>query len=298
MILYISLTVVVVLLGLLVKRKEYVTFWPDTSSPGKDIRSFVNGWFAWMCFILLGGVSACRVAVGNDYWVYRFQFNLIMQHRHVSYEPGFNAVVYVLQSLFGYDNYKVVFGFFSIVTCALFVWALYSQGEWFGGSIFMLLCGGYYFLSLNSVRYYFVLAVAMVGMKFVIEKKYTAFLVSVLLAATIHKSVLIVIPGFIAAAFLSRIKWKKWIKVLLPLYGALCVLMVVGKPLWRKIIFTIYPFYENSMFDNGGVSYANIIKCLAGVALTVVCMKMLLSEDSCESGNGVMHLKFYSVLNL
>ncbi|MCR5719037.1 MAG: EpsG family protein, partial [Lachnospiraceae bacterium] len=46
------------------------------------------------------------------------------------------------------------------------------------------------------------------------------------------------------------------------------------------------------------VSYANIIKCLAGVALTVVCMKMLLSEDSCESGNGVMHLKFYSVLNL
>ncbi|MBR6380813.1 MAG: hypothetical protein IKS07_03940, partial [Lachnospiraceae bacterium] len=43
-------------------------------------------------YLLLTGVSACRIAVGNDYWVYRFNFNLIAQNRHVSSEYGFNAI--------------------------------------------------------------------------------------------------------------------------------------------------------------------------------------------------------------
>lgn len=44
-------------------------------------------------YALLTGVSACRIAVGNDYWVYRDNFKLIAQDRHVSSESGFNFIV-------------------------------------------------------------------------------------------------------------------------------------------------------------------------------------------------------------
>ena len=55
----------------------------------------------------MAGVSACRIAVGNDYWVYRDNFKLIAQGRYVSYEPGFNLIVKWIQQLFGYDHSTV-----------------------------------------------------------------------------------------------------------------------------------------------------------------------------------------------
>ena len=64
-------------------------------------------------FCLLTGVSACRIAVGNDYWVYRFNFRLIAQERHVSSEFGFNYIVKWMQQLFGYDNYLPIFAYYS-----------------------------------------------------------------------------------------------------------------------------------------------------------------------------------------
>ena len=62
-------------------------------------------------FCLLTGVSACRIAVGNDYWPYRFNFRLIAQERYVSSESGFNLIVKGMQDLFGYDNYLPCFPF-------------------------------------------------------------------------------------------------------------------------------------------------------------------------------------------
>ena len=91
----------------------------------------------------MAGVSACRIAVGNDYWVYRDNFKLIAQGRYVSYEPGFNLIVKWIQQIFGYDHYLPVFGFFSIVTVFFFVKALQNQGSCFAVSLFLLMTGGY-----------------------------------------------------------------------------------------------------------------------------------------------------------
>ena len=54
-------------------------------------------------FLLLFAVSACRIAVGNDYWVYRSDFLLIQQNRHVAFEFGFVWVVRALQAMLNYD---------------------------------------------------------------------------------------------------------------------------------------------------------------------------------------------------
>jgi len=131
-------------------------------------------------FCLLTGVSACRIAVGNDYWVYRFNFRLIAQERHVSSEFGFNYIVKWMQQLFGYDNYLPIFALFSILTVWFFVRALHGQAVDYAFSLFLLMTGGYYFNSLNTVRYYLALAIAFYSMQYVLRREYGKFILWVL----------------------------------------------------------------------------------------------------------------------
>lgn len=290
---YLTLTVLVVALGMLVRNRDYVKlhilprqnrFLPAQKMTRQQAFNIVA---MTAVFLLLAGVSACRIAVGNDYWVYRFQFNLIMQGRHVSYEPGFNLVVWVIQSLFGYDNYLPVFGFFSIATCFFLVKALYDQAEVMGASVFLLMTGGYYFSSLNSVRYYFVLAIALYAMKYVLQKRYLIFISWIVFAAFFHKSILVVIPLYLFADWLSKREIKKW------MYGAagiFLISLIVCRDFYREIIFFFYPFYEGSAFDKVDISYTNIAKCLGTLFLCFLYYRTGIKEH--------VQNRFYFFLNL
>lgn len=317
---YLSLTAAVVLLGMFVHNEGNTGLHTAPVTRQMRLESRKNGGFtrqqafhfgmAAMIFLLLTAVSACRIAVGNDYWQYRFQFNLIMQDRLVSYEGGFNIIVWIIQSLLGYDNYIPVFAFFSILTCFFFVKAMKDQGRWFGGTVFLLMTGGYYFSSLNSVRYYVVLAMALFAMKYVLQKRYGAFVLWILAASMFHKSVLLVIPVYLFAGFLSQVDWEGKIKLpgsgrlaafvnrqeisRLKWYGVLFLILaaaaVAGEPLWRKVIFLFYPFYEGSVFDVRNFSWANIAKCIGTLGLCVICWQSGLKKDPANL--------FYCFLNL
>lgn len=290
---YVTLTFLVVALGLLANNRDYVKLHtvPPTRelAMGKrmDRQQAFNLTVAIAIFILLAAVSACRIAVGNDYWVYRFQFNLIMQGRHVSYEWGFNLVVWLIQSLFGYDNYLPVFGFFSIATAFFLVKAMYDQGEWFGASVFLLMTGGYYFSSLNSVRYYFVLAIALYAMKYVLREEYGKFILWILFAACFHKSILVVIPVYLIAKWLAGRKISKWIYAA---GGLFLASMVVFKDFYREIIFFFYPFYEGSAFDKVDISFTNIAKCLGVLVLCLIFYRQAIKDNARN--------RFYFFLNL
>lgn len=238
-------------------------------------------------YALLTGVSACRIAVGNDYWVYRDNFKLIAQDRHVSSESGFNLIVRCMVELFGYDNYLPIFALFSIVTVFFFVAALHYMGEHYAFSLFLLLTGGYYFHSLNSVRYYLALAIALFSMKYVLSAQYGKFVLLIVAGALFHKSVLLVIPVYLTARFLASVKLKVWHYVV----GVLFLLsLVFGQEFYRAIIFKFYPYYEGSVFDNGQVSYVNIGKCLATLLLSLICYRKVLKDNQVY--------KFYFYLNL
>lgn len=290
---YIVLTITVVLLGCLIDNREAARLHTTPLSRenalkcGMTREKALSIGVAVVIFILLAGVSAMRKAVGNDYWVYRFQFNLIMQGRHVSYEPGFNLVVWVIQYLFGYDNYFPVFAFFSLITCAFFVKALYDQAEWFAASLFLLMTGGFYFSSLNSVRYYLVLAVALYSTKYVLRGEYGKFTLWILGASLFHKSVLFVIPVYLLARYLSGIKIKKWHIMAV---GAVLLSLVFGQELYRRVIFLFYPYYEGSAFDTGGLSVTNIAKCLGVAALGLLFARSSLKENR--------NYRFWFILNL
>ena len=274
---YLTLTAVTLLLAAFIRNGENVQLNNVCTTQGVMTRQrALNICMAVAIFLLLTGVSACRIAVGNDYWVYRFQFNLIMQERHVSYEMGFNLVVWLIQTLLGYDNYLPVFAFFSIVTCYFFVKAMYDQAEDFVFTLFLLMTGGYYFNSLNSVRYYFVLAIALYAMKYVLRKQYAHFIFWIVVANLFHKSVLLVIPAYLVALYLAEHKLKKWH------YALGCVLiasLIFGQNLYREIIFYFYPYYRDSVFDISQLSWVNIAKCGAVLALCLITWKRGFSQS-------------------
>lgn len=223
-------------------------------------------------FCLLFGVSACRIAVGNDYWPYRFNFRLIAQERHVSSELGFNLIVRGMQGLFGYDNYLPIFALFSFVTVLLFTLSLHRLSTDYALSLFLLLAGGYYFNSLNSVRYYLALAFAMFAFGYVLDggyatgcggynvDAYVKFILWIFVAAMFHKSVLLVIPVYIAARLLSikRLPWQAYSGLLLLAAAGL----LSGRAFIREVVFKIYPYYRNSWQDSGRISYVNVLRTL------------------------------------
>lgn len=292
MFVYITLFFLVMLFSLLVVNQEFVQvniapICRQNRMPAvKTRQQACNICAATAIFVLLTAVSACRIAVGNDYWVYRDNFKLLMQGRHVSYEMGFNIVVWIIQSLCGYDNYLPVFGFFSIVTCFFFVKAMYDQAEWFSGTLFLLMTGGYYFSSLNSVRYFFALAVALYAMKHVLRKQYGVFCLWIIGAAFFHKSILIVIPVYLVAHWFAEKKIKYlWIAV-----GAFVASLVLFRDVYREIIFYFYPFYEGSVFDQVDFSVTNIGKCLGTLVLCFIFYKTAVKDN--------VQNKFYFILNL
>lgn len=238
-------------------------------------------------FALLTGVSACRIAVGNDYWVYRFNFRLIAQERHVSSEIGFNLIVKWMQKLFGYDNYLPIFALFSLLTVWFFVRALHGQAVDYALSLFLLMTGGYYFNSLNTVRYYLALAIAFYSMQYVLRREYGKFVLWILFGAIFHKSILLVIPVYIGAHILCRIKIRKWFYAV----GAvLLASLFFCQDLYREIVFYFYPYYRNSGFDRGDISWVNVAKCVATLVLCVICYKRSIRDNERN--------RFYFYLNL
>ena len=273
--LYIILTAVVV----------FLAFGIGTVS-GKDVQAknpytsrltARNRVIALAIFILLSAVSVCRIAVGNDYWVYRDNFNLIAQDRHVSYEIGFRYVVKFLQWFLAHDNYLPIFAFFSLVTVFLMVKSIYDQSEWFVFSLFIFMTAGYYFGSLNNVRYYLALSAAMYSIKYVLRKDYIKFIAIIAFAALFHKSVLIVIPLYL----LATVNWNRIGHFII---CAFCATLLFFPGLYRRIIFLFYPFYEGSMFDTGQTSLTNIAKVAAVFIFALIYRKKVTEDPKLKFG--------------
>jgi len=227
-----------------------------------------------MIFLALFGVSACRIAIGHDYWEYTDIFNLIEQGRYVSTEFGFNLLVKICHFIFGTEgkSYIAIFAVIAFFTMFFFVRALCDQSENFGCSFFLFMVFGYYLSTFNSIRYYLVLAVAIYSVKFILKKKYAHFVLCILLAAPFHMAVLFVLLAYP----LALMKWNKWS---VSVVSVIVVSLLVFPQFYRKLIFTFYPFYENSVYDTGETSLINIARCIGTLVFALIYYKTALKDN-------------------
>lgn len=286
---YVCLTVLVLAIAMQIDNRELNTL-PSTAGITRQER--FNRISMIGIYVLLTGVSACRIAVGNDYWGYRNSFRIIAQDRHVSFELGMQWIVKAFYALFGYDNYLPVFAFFSVLTVLFFMLALRHLGKYYAFSLFLLMTGGFYFNSLNSIRYYLALAIALWSIRFVLRRDYLRFLLLIVFGMFFHKSVLLVVPVYLITWGLSNLRYRKW---MLPVGGAVFTVFVLSlifaQDAYRWLIFKFYPYYEGSVFDNGDISYVNILRCAAVLVLSMLCFRQFLPREAAR-------LRFYGLLNL
>lgn len=260
MVLYCIVALAAVLLSLLVDnhyvRKEYLY----------TRQQILNRLCLVSVFLLLFIVSALRLNVGNDYAKYVEFMHLIRCDAVVPTEFGFNWVVKALYWISGYENYLLVFAVFAFATIFLFMKAIYEQADSFPFSFFLFMALGYYFQTFNTVRYYLALAIALYAIPYVLRKEWVKFVLLILLGATMHKSLLVVLPLYL----LASVCWKRWQLVL----GAVfCTTFFFFQDFYLKLVIWLYPTYEDTEYLEGGTSVVNILRCTAVLVLALLCYK-------------------------
>ena len=269
MILYITVAAVTALLAGLVDNHP-------TRQPYKLTRQqLYNRVCLTAIFLILFLLSACRLNVGNDYAKYVEFMHLVNCDAYVPTEIGFNLLVKLVYGLSGYENFLLVFAFYSFVTVLFFLLAMYEQSDEFGLTFFLFMTLGYYFQTFSTVRYYLALAVALYSMKFVLRRQWGRFVVLILLGSAFHKSLLVVIPLY----FLASMTWKKWQLVIAALF---CTTFLFMQDLYLKLVVFLYPTYEDTEYLEGGTSYISILRCAAVLSFAGIVCWMRRRENSIE----------------
>lgn len=299
MILYITVAAVTVLLAGLVYNQ------PATQPYRITRQQMCNRVCLFSIFAVLFALSACRLNVGNDYAKYVEFMHLVNCDSYVPTEAGFNLLVKLIYGLSGYENYLLVFAVYAFATVFLFMLAIYEQSDEFPLSFFLFMTLGYYFQTFSTVRYYLALAIALYSMKFVLRRQWGRFVALVLLGATFHKSLLVVIPLY----FLATLQWKKWQLAIVALF---CSTFLFWQDFYLKVVVFLYPTYEDTEYLEGGTSYINILRCAAVLALAGIVLWMQKRQEQqkaqdwqelqeaheqqkMENGN---RFRFYFYLNL
>ncbi len=249
---------------------------------GMSRQMFVGRIALCAIFAMLFSVSAARYYVGNDYGRYEEHFYNIWYGYVVPTERGFNVLVKCLQTLFGKDNYLFLFAFFAFVTVLVTLKALYTLSGRFVFSFFLFMAFGYYYQSLNTVRYYFAVAFALYAVTFLFRRDYAKFVIMIVTGAMIHKSVLIALPVYL----LADCHWKRWQVAALSLFAASGLFL---GDFYLKLILYLYPTYRNTIYLGGGTSYVNIARCLIVLAFCLYFYK--------DAVRGDRQLLFYFRLN-
>ena len=258
---YLSLTVIVLLMALLVKQTD-----KDGGSiriyQGMSRQQMVNHVTCLIIFVLLFAVSSLRLNVGNDYLNYVELMHLAYSRAYVPTEVGFNVLARVIYFLCGFENYVLIFAIFAFATIFFFMKAMYEQSKWFTMSIVMFMLLGYYFQSLSTVRYYLALSIALYSVKYVINRDWPRFVLVTLLGSLFHKSLLLILLLYIVA----QLNWKRWMYVGLGILGVSCLFL---KDYYLKIVIMLYPSYKDTEYLEGGTSIVNIVRCVAILALSL-----------------------------
>jgi hypothetical protein len=175
--------------------------------------------------------------------------------------------------------------------------AIYDLSDEFGLSFFLFMALGYYFQTFSTVRYYLALAIALYSMKYVLRGQWGRFLLLILLGATFHKSLLVVIPLY----FLATRRWKKWQLAVAALF---CVSFLFLQDFYLKVVVWLYPTYEDTEYLEGGTSYINILRCAAVLIFALALLWKERRQTAQEDGRGGQTLmeddafRFYFYLNL
>lgn len=207
-----------------------------------------------LSFLLLFALSSLRRNVGNDYESYREFMHLAYSRvPHIATEVGFNLLARGVYTFFGFENDLAVFAIYAFLTLLFFFLAFRKLSVSLPESLVLFLLLGFYFQTMGTVRYYFVLSIALYSLSYFLEGDYPRFVLLVLMGALFHKSVLVVFVFYP----LAKIKWRRGL--LAAGGGLLLSCLFLQKP-YLALLLRLYPTYENTEYLSGGTSLPNVAR--------------------------------------
>lgn len=129
-------------------------------------------------------------------------------------EPGYRALMELAVLLGG--NFRLVIAVTSVIIELAVFYAIFTQSSMPTLAIFLYVASSNYFLGLNIVRQYIAVAVGLVAVQFIQEKRLVPFLLCVAAGMLFHTTAILLLPCY----FLCRIEWR-------PRYGLLFVAIVL-----------------------------------------------------------------------
>lgn len=205
-------------------------------------------------------ISAIRYDVGTDY-IKRYTNNYITlsQGKDITnLEIGFKIIDYIC--IFFTKEPYLLFIVTSLMILAIIYETVYKKSTNRILSITIFFLGGYYFGSLNLVRQYVAIAFVFIGYQFLLSnhkvKAYIGFLVSCLIAFSMHSSSIICFCiMFLNRKILLNIKWVLPVSIIIFIFNE--KIMNLLNPIIEKTRFAVY---LNGAFAKGQVSILNLLE--------------------------------------
>lgn len=294
MVLYLMATIMTILLAAGVRSADLRRSGCEDLPGGWTTREALkSGVLLTGIFLILFGILALRINVGNDYMKYVEFMHLARSGFYVPTELGFNLLSRITYLIFHGENFLFCFAVMAFVTVYGFLRAIDELSESFlaGFAMFMLL--GYYFQSISTVRYYFALAVTTLAIVSFLKSDYPRFILLVLFAATFHKSALIVLIFYPVA----RLRFRKWMYAALAAGGFAGFLL---RDQVLKVLLMIYSTYQETGYAAGGEgSIVSIVRCVLVFVLSVLSdRESVLNHELPDGDHGAVARRFYCHLNI
>lgn len=210
-------------------------------------------------------VSAIRYNVGWDYLdIYTNGFYMIGEGYmpHYFSEVPFDWMVSIIYNISN-ENPDWLFIICSIITFIYIAKAIKDQSVNIVISIALVFLIRYYFLTLNIVRQGIAMSIILYSLKFIKEKNFRKYLLTILFASCFHLMSLVYIPIY----FLCQINWKRKQNAII-----LALIPVVAITLYIFVAkFTKYGVYIENSIESNNLLLHEIL--LSGFILVVATLE-------------------------
>jgi len=201
--------------------------------------------------------------------------------------PGFFLTNRILKQL-GFSTQSFLM-FYAVITVSIPLWFYRKYSCDFSVTIFLFITFAGYTFTLAAIKQCMAMALAMIAVDRVLQKKYPAFLAWVLLAATYHPYALM----YLLVPFLMFQPWSGWTLVMLSAFAVAGVIMqsLVGTII--NITDLLGENYTAESFTGEGVHPLRLAAVSAPVLISFLCRRNIAEEDS-RTNNLMLNL---SMLN-
>ncbi|MEH7336927.1 EpsG family protein, partial [Neobacillus drentensis] len=200
----------------------------------------------------------------HSYSIQKFNFDI-----DINKDFGFSIIQAFLQKV-SYEPQILIF-FCALITNVLIVWTIYKYSTLIDVSIFVYITSGIYLVTMNGIRQYLAASISFVATKYIIQRDWKKYFLIVLLASTIHKSALILIPAYF---IVCRKAWRAQTFLIL-LVGIFVMIAYnqISALIFGALEETQYGHYEN--FSEGGASVLRVLVYASPLLISFMGRKRL-----------------------